>query len=140
MLEGEKVIKLSNGKKLGVVCRDLVFRIFGRDEKKHLFRIYNGWALNKELLEDLRNMHVEFIEIHTKQGNIYKTNIVNFFDKEKAIYYKNTKGEKDIQLVLPLSFWFKKKKRGNLRDILPAEEELAHPNTLKKYVSKTTKK
>ena len=54
MLDKGKTIKFSNGKKLGVICKDMVFRIYGRDEKKHLFRIYNGWALNRELLKDLK--------------------------------------------------------------------------------------
>lgn len=111
MIERGKIVKFSNGKKLGVICKDLVFRIYGRDEKRHLFRIYDGWALNRELLKELKSVGVEIIEIHTKQGNIYKTNILNFFDDTKSILYKNPRGERDIQLVLPLKYWFKKRAR-----------------------------
>ena len=135
MLDKGKTIKFSNGKKLGVICKDMVFRIYGRDEKKHLFRIYNGWALNRELLKDLKDIGVEIIEIHTKQNNIYKTNILNFFNMEKAILYKNPRGERDIQLVLPLEFWFKKKKHGD-KGSEPIPNKKEPNNTLNKYISK----
>ena len=100
-----KVIKMRNGKKLGIICSDKTFRTF-RKEKKHLFKLYNGWAFNVELLKELRDVGVEWIEVHCNDTKyIYRTNIQNFFNC--GIYYKNPKGEKDYQLILPLDYWFK---------------------------------
>ncbi|HDI06587.1 MAG TPA: hypothetical protein ENF39_01115 [Candidatus Aenigmarchaeota archaeon] len=100
-----KLIKFKNGKKIGVIRADKTFMTF-RNEKKHLFRIYNGWALNQKLLEELKDVGIEWIEIHANDTKfVYRTNIENFFSC--GIYYKNPKGEKDYQIVLPLKFWSK---------------------------------
>lgn len=90
---------------MGVVCKDKTFRAF-KTERRHLFRIYNGWALNKILLEELKLTGIEWIEIHaTDTGYIYRTSLQNFFNF--GIFYQNKKGEKDPQIVLPLKFWAK---------------------------------
>jgi len=104
MLVGNgKVVKLQNGKKLGIIRKDKTFVSF-RTEKKHLFRMYNGWAFNKKLLEELKDIGVEWIEIQTYDTKmIYRTLLEDFF--KVGIVYKNTKGEKDIQIILPLRYW-----------------------------------
>ena len=105
MLGKGRQIKLRNGKKLGNIRTDRTFMTF-RKEKKHLFRIYNGWALNRILLKELRDVGVEFVEVHaTDTGYIYRTKLENFFTV--GIYYKNPKNEKDEQIVLPLKYWAK---------------------------------
>ena len=105
LLGNGKVVRFRNGKMLGVIRSDKTFMTF-RKEKKHLFRMYNGWAFNKKLLEELRDIGIEWIEIHANDTKtIYRTNIENFFTV--GIYYKNPKGEKDYQLVLQLRFWSK---------------------------------
>ena len=93
-----KVIKFQNGKKLGVIRKDKVFMI-PRNKKKHFFRLYNGWAVNLQLLKELRDIGIETIEIRTNDTKeIYRTHIDNFF--RSGIIYKNPKNEKDIQIVL----------------------------------------
>ena len=105
MIGKGKLIKFSNGKKLGVIRSDKTFMTF-RKEKKHFFRIYNGWALNKKLLEELKTIGVEFVEVHANDTKyIYRTLLKNFFSV--GIIYKNPKYDKDIQIVLPLRFWKK---------------------------------
>ncbi|MCD6371681.1 MAG: hypothetical protein J7L39_03110, partial [Candidatus Aenigmarchaeota archaeon] len=79
MIGKGKLIKFLNGKRIGVICRDKTFRIY-KTEKKHLFRIYNGWAINKEVLKELSQIGIEWIEIHAYDTKtIYRTHINNFF-------------------------------------------------------------
>jgi len=93
-----KVFYIGN-KRIGVLGRDRVFRMY-RTKKKHYFRIYNGWALNKQLLYDLlHKFDIRIIEIITTDTNeIYRTDIPTWlkFGKE----YKNPKDINDIQLIL----------------------------------------
>jgi len=99
-----KLIRMRNGKRLGVLRKDRTFVTY-RSEKKHLFKAYNGWAFNLELLKELKDV-VDWIEVHTTDTKmVYRTNIQNFFNC--GIYYKNPKGEKDYQIILNLRFWAK---------------------------------
>jgi len=96
-------IKFKNGKKIGIIRSDGVFTSF-KEKKKHFFRLYNGWSLNKELLNELKDIQTHTIEIVTKDTReIYSTNLSNFFNN--GINYRNPKDEKDYQIILPLSFW-----------------------------------
>jgi len=105
MLGNGKLIKLANGKKLGVIRKDKTFMTF-RKEKKHLLKVYNAWALNQVLLKELRDIGVEWVEVHATDTNyIYRTRLENFF--EAGIVYQNPKNEKDVQIALPLRFWLK---------------------------------
>lgn len=94
-----KVIKIGN-KKMGVVCRDKVFRTFRKE--KHKFRIYNGWGFNKELFKELRDIGIKFIEIHTEK-RILKTQLGTIL--QKGINYKNPKKEKDYQFIVPETYF-----------------------------------
>jgi hypothetical protein len=95
-----KVIRLLNGKRLGVIRKDYTFMAF-RKKSKHYFRFYDGWSMNKELLEHLRDFGIKFIEIiDTESNTIYRTSVESFF--QKGITYVNTKGIKDEQLILPI--------------------------------------
>jgi len=105
MLGNGKLIKLANGKKLGVVRKDRTFMTF-RKEKTHLLKVYNAWALNQTLLNELRDVGVEWVEVHCSDTDyVYRTRLENFF--EAGIVYQNPKNEKDIQIALPLRFWLK---------------------------------
>ena len=106
MLLGKgKIIRFRNGKMLGIIRRDKTFMVF-RKEKKHLFRIYNGWGINKELLEELKDIGIKYIEIQaTDTGYIYRTVLGTF--EIFGIPYQNPKNEHDYQIVLPLKFWKK---------------------------------
>ena len=93
-----KILYLGN-KKIGVIGRDRVFRMF-RTKKKHYFRLYNGWALNKKLLEDLLyKFDIRLIEIiATDTNEIYKTDIPTWLKYGKK--YRNPKDINDVQLIL----------------------------------------
>lgn len=121
MMIGEgKVVKLLNGKKLGVIGKDKVFRVY-RKKKTHFMKVYKGWFMNKTLLEELRDIGIEIIEIHAyDEERIYRTLLDNFF--RFGIKYINPKNEKDEQLGLELKYWNvypmqkpKKKELANLK-------------------------
>lgn len=98
-----KLLRFLNGKRLGILRNDYIFTTF-KLKSKHFFRIYNGWALNKILLKALRDVGVEIIEVIARdEKKVYKTNINNFF--LHGIEYKNTKNEKDEQIILSLGYW-----------------------------------
>ena len=102
LLGDSKLIKISN-KRVGVIGKDKVFRMW-RKKKKHFFKLYNGWAINKPLLKELRDVGIEEIEIHAyDEGKVYRTLLSCFFNH--GIEYKNSKGEKDEQIILPINFW-----------------------------------
>jgi len=104
MLGEGKVVKFKNGKKIGVICKDKTFRTF-KTEKRHLFRIYNGWSINEEIVKELKDIGIEWIEVQAYDTKIiYRTKLANFLGG-LAIHYRNPKKEKDFQLVLPLRFW-----------------------------------
>jgi len=46
----KKEVKIK-GKKIGFIASDLAFVSYRKPE--HLFKLYQGWGLNKSLLEDL---------------------------------------------------------------------------------------
>jgi len=102
LLDFGKVLKFNNGKKIGLICKDKTLRIFKKE--RDLFRLYNGWGLNLEAIKECQNVGVELIEIRTEKY-IYKTNIYNYLNN--AIKYKNPKGEKDIQMILPLKWFYR---------------------------------
>jgi len=118
----KKIVKFANGKKLGVVCKDGVFRSF-KKESKHLFKIYDGWGMNLNLLKELKEIGIEYIEIIATDTNvIYRTHIDNFFSN--GILYRNQKGEMDTQLILPKRFW----------QILPYKKKLEYDERLNKFL------
>lgn len=104
LLGGGRQVKM-NKKLLGVVRKDKTFMVF-REEKKHFFRLFDGWGMNEELLKELNDAGMLKIEIHCSDTkNIYITDMASFFNH--GIPYKNPKKEKDSQMILPKSFFVK---------------------------------
>jgi len=90
-----KVVKI-NGKKMGVICSDKTFRMYKKES--HRFRIYDGWGFNKELLRELRDIGMKFVEIHTER-RILRIQLGHIM--QKGINYRNPKSERDYQFVVP---------------------------------------
>ena len=89
------------GKRLGVIYPSKkTFRSFRRSSK-HLFKAYSGWGVNRELLEYLERMGIEWVEIEDKDTNtIYRTTVKTI--DEKGIIYDN---DGETQKILPLPYW-----------------------------------
>ena len=104
MLIGKsKLIKFKSGKKIGILCSDMTFRMF-KNEKRHTFRLYSGFGLNRELYNELKSIGVKFIEINCSDTKkIYKVPLFHF--EQYGIAYRNPKKEKDYQFILPKKFF-----------------------------------
>ena len=104
-------------RRLGIVYPSKkTFRTFRRSSK-HLFRAYNGWGINKELLEYLEKMGVEWIEVEDLEtGKIYRANIATIEARGISHDYN---GER--QKILPLPYWLTHEYRSTLMDWMGGE-------------------
>lgn len=89
------------GKIFGVIKNDTLIKKV--DRKKHLYRKYNGYAIQSEILSYLTNNDVRYVKVEEiDTGDVYLTNTENYQNFGIIINYGY--GE---QVVLPLSY-FKK--------------------------------
>ena len=93
-----------------------VFRTH-RDIRRHLFRAYQGWGFNRELLDYLSSLGIVWVEVEdARHGSLYRTTLRTIL--ERGISYSNN-GEE--QRVLPLDYWDMRRITGNLEKWLGGE-------------------
>ncbi len=101
--KGHTIYLVVNGRKhkLGVVYPSKkTFRAFRR-RSKHYFKAYNGWGLNRELLEYLSNIGIVWVEIEDRDtGKLYRANIKTIVGRGLTHY----NGDEE-QKVLPENVW-----------------------------------
>jgi len=102
-------LKTKRKYKIGFLTSDRIFVMYRQLKKK--FRIYDGWGLNKEVIQDLYEKNCKEIRMFVKDGKKLKYILIvkpaNWL--QKGIPYINEKLNNEFQLILPENcFDFKK--------------------------------
>jgi len=89
------------GKKVGIITKDGKFVTF-RDEKKHLYRMYDAWGFSKEVIDFLDRIGIWLVEVvtRTKLYRILFDDILRY-----GIKHRNPRDEKELQILVPRKFF-----------------------------------
>ncbi len=83
------IVSLKNGKNIGSIKGDVFTKPVRKS--KHLFRKYNGWAIDKDILIELKDSDVKTIRIKDKDEKvIYKISLEDFIDKGLEVNYSSS--------------------------------------------------
>lgn len=89
---------------VGTINKDKEAFITHRDEKTHMFRMWEGIGWNKGLIKELNNKIKElWVFYHKTNGETILLKTKPEIILNKGIEWKNKKDIKDIQLILPLN-------------------------------------
>jgi hypothetical protein len=77
-------------------------------KEKNIYRMYNGWSISLNILEDLQELNKAFpIELLDKKNKIlYKTTVDVYFDKGIELWIPGY----EQQMCLPLTYFTKEAK------------------------------
>ncbi|MCD6413584.1 MAG: hypothetical protein J7L54_05520 [Elusimicrobia bacterium] len=101
MLKVKNKILYLHGKKVGIITRDGKFITF-RDEKKHLYRMYDAWGFSKEVIDFLDRIGVLLVEVATKR-KIYRILLGEIM--KYGIKHRNPKDKNELQILVPRKFF-----------------------------------
>lgn len=101
----ELEIKTRNGKTAGVI-RDKIF-ITWRDSTKHYMKIFKGYGISKDILEQLLEHKINKIKIVvTNEDKVYVYDVLDFYNSKVSYNYMG-----DIQKFIEVKSFNSNKKK-----------------------------